>query len=255
MIKLCTSKIIKNEKITANIFDMTIEMPGIVNSAKAGQFINLYTDLSNLLLPRPISICSIDKSEGTIRIVYQKVGKGTEYFSSLQPGQNIKVMGALGNGFNVPETKGVHIAIGGGMGTPPLIELVKSLQGEVIVFLGFRTGSILADEFIKMGAKVYIATEDGSKGFTGNVIELIKHINPKVDFVYSCGPATMLCHVSKWAEEKDIKAQISMEARMGCGFGACVGCTVKVKKAKSTDWENQRVCKDGPVFLSDEVMR
>ncbi len=248
------AEIIKNQDISENIYDMTILVPEIAKEAKAGQFINVYTGKGEYILPRPISICGIDEEKGTIRMVFQVVGKGTELFSALKAGDTVKVLGPLGNGYDISEKYENNVLIGGGIGVPPLLELAKRLEGKKYVFIGARTNPILVDEFKALGAEVYVATDDGSEGFKGNAVQLVREINPAVDAIYSCGPKIMLKAVADWAEEKGIKAQVSMEERMACGIGACVGCAVKIKKEGESDWSNLKVCKDGPVFLSNEVV-
>lgn len=249
------AEILKNKLFAPNIWEMVIKTPKIVQEAKAGQFVNLYTGRGEYLLPRPISICEIQKEEGTLRLLYQIVGKGTEIFSQKKVGETIQVMGPLGNGFDLKqETCGAHVVIGGGIGAPPLLELVKGLQGKVYIFLGARSHPVLIEEFERLGAEVHVATEDGSFGFQGNVLELIHVVEPHADEIYACGPKVMLKNVAVWAAERGIVAQVSMEERMACGIGACVGCAVKIQKKDQSDWEHLKVCKDGPVFLSNEVI-
>ena len=249
------SILVKNEKLTEMMYEFIILSPKIANEACAGQFVNLFTGHGEYILPRPISICEIDKEKGTLRLIFQVVGKGTEIFSQMIEGTEIKIVGPLGNGFSIPdETVKNHIVVGGGIGIAPLIELVKNLKGNIQVYIGAKTSPILVNEFKALGAEVFVSTDDGSEGYHGNVIELLRKINPNVDKVYSCGPKIMLKNLSDWAKEKGISAQVSMEERMACGIGACVGCAIKIKKADSTDWQNLKVCKDGPVFLSDEVV-
>ena len=254
MKKILKAEILKNESISSSIFEMIISAGEIASETKAGQFINLYTGLGEALLPRPISICEIDHENKTLRLIYQVVGKGTNVFSDLKQGEFIKVLGPLGNGFTVDKDIFNHVVIGGGIGVPPLLQLVKELNGKKSVFLGARSSHILVDEFKKYGADVYLASDDGSEGFHGNVLELVKEIKPDVDKIYACGPKIMLKYVSEYSNSLDIKGQISMEERMACGIGACVGCAVKIKKDENTDFENLKVCKDGPVFLSNEVI-
>ena len=134
---------------------------------------------------------------------------------------------------------------------PPLIETCKQLKGKKIVVLGFRSGSFLVEEFEKLGAKVYVATDDGSVGFKGNVVDLLRAEGIKGDMIYSCGPKIMLKFLSMYAEENNIPCQVSMEERMACGIGACVGCVVQIKDGEG--WAYKKVCKDGPVFDSREV--
>lgn len=254
MKKLYYPPIIEQKQIGQDIFSMKLECREIAQTALPGQFVNLYCKEGEMLLPRPISICQVDKEEGTIRLVYALVGKGTRSFSHLKVGDTIKVLGPLGSGFKIEEGINKHILVGGGIGVPPLVELAKHLKGQVYAFLGFAQNPILVDELEGYGVKVFIATEDGSVGFKGNAVKLLDKENIKGDMIYSCGPRPMLKAVSKWAEEKGIRAQVSMEERMACGIGVCVGCTCKTKKKDDTEFQNRKVCTDGPVFWSKEVV-
>ncbi len=244
-VEMC--KVVSNRMLAENIYDLMLCCPKIAAEAKPGQFVEVYPDNGKNLLSRPISICEI--GENTIRLVFQKVGKGTEIFSQLNEGDEIRVLGPCGNGYTLSEGK--NVLVGGGIGVPPLLETCKQLFGEKIVVLGFRSGSFLTEEFEKAGAKVYVATDDGSVGFKGNVVDLLKAENITGDMIYSCGPKIMLKFLSAYAEENNIKCQVSMEERMACGIGACVGCVVQIKNGDS--WEYKKVCKDGPVFDSKEV--
>ncbi len=254
MKKLYYPIIISQKEIAQNIFCMKLQCNEIAKIALPGQFINLYCKEGKMLLPRPISICEIDKEIGIVTLVYAVVGKGTKSFSRLKKGDTIKILGPLGNGFKIDKSVKIHILIGGGIGVPPLVELSKHLKGEVYAFLGFAHSPILTKELESNGAKVFVATEDGSVGFKGNVIELLDKENIKGNMIYGCGPRPMLKAVSKWAKEKGMKAQISMEERMACGIGVCVGCTCKIKKKDEKDWQNRKICTDGPVFWSEEVI-
>lgn len=245
-------KIAHNVEISPGIYKIDLFSKEIVESAKAGQFINVYTNSSGSLLPRPISISQINKEKNVLTLVYAVVGKGTKALSEMKIGEEVKVLGPLGNGFNIPKEAENYIVIGGGIGTPPLVELVKQLKGNIEVYLGFRNNPILIEEFKEYGAKVYVATEDGSVGIKGNVMDILKEKNLKADMIYSCGPKPMLKAIAKYAAENGIKAQVSMEERMACGIGACVGCTCKTKK--NGEVQNKKVCKDGPVFYSEEVV-
>ncbi|KAB3534122.1 dihydroorotate dehydrogenase electron transfer subunit [Alkaliphilus pronyensis] len=252
MKKKLTAIIKKNQQIAHGMFEMLLSVGEIAALASPGQFINLYSNRKDLLLPRPISICEIDKEKGFIKLVYAVVGKGTSDISKMHVGDIIEVMGPLGNGFTISKEIKGHIIIGGGIGVPPLLELAKGLTGEMSVYLGFRCEPILVEEFKKYTDKVYIATEDGGWGIKGNVIGLLKSNHPKGEMIYSCGPKPMLKAVASWAEDNDIKAQLSLEERMACGIGACLVCTCKAKD--NNDWQYKRVCKDGPVFLREEVI-
>ncbi len=252
MKKIEQAVILKNEHYTEQIYDMVLLAPEVAKLAKAGQFINIYTGKGEMLLPRPISLCEIDKKEGTLRLLYQTVGKGTQYFSSLQKGDNLKILGALGNGFSIQPEHQHHILVAGGIGVPPMLELAKTLQGNISVFIGAKSKPILVEDFKKIGAKVFIATDDGSVGLHGTVLDVLKREQPKGDMLYACGPKIMLKAVFEWAEKNQMPIQVSMEERMACGIGACVGCAIQIKK--ENDWENLKVCKDGPVFWGKEVV-
>ncbi len=243
------AKVISINFITDLICDLKLSCPEIVKEAKAGQFVEVYPDNGINLLSRPISICEINKEEGSLRLVFQIVGKGTKLFSELKQGDEIRLLGPCGNGYNLSEGKSV--LVGGGIGVPPLLETCKQLKGEKIVVLGFRSGSFLVEDFEKLGAKVYVATDDGSVGFKGNVVDLLRTEKIVGDIIYSCGPKIMLKFLSMYAEENNISCQVSMEERMACGIGACVGCVLQIKDGDS--WTYKKVCKDGPVFDSREV--
>ena len=250
MKKVEEAVILKNISIAPDIFDMLIKAPFAAENSAAGQFVEIYTGNGVNLLPRPISICEIDKNAGTLRLVYQVVVKGTEIFSKKNKGDVLRIIAPLGSGYNIKNVN-KSIFVGGGIGVPPLLETVKRSIGEKVVILGFRTGTILKDDFEKTGARVLIATDDGSVGFKGNVVDLIKYENITGDIIYSCGPKIMLKFLSEYAESRGIECFVSMEERMACGIGACVGCAIKIKAGDS--FSNKKVCKDGPVFNSKEV--
>lgn len=249
-------KILKNKKITSDIYDMTVLCPEIAEQSKAGQFVNVYLDKGEHLLPRPLSICEIDRQNGTLRLVYRIVGKGTEYLSKCKKGGKIRLLGPLGNCFETEEAQKRIAVIGGGIGTPPLLELVRQIKGgnpacEIYAFLGFRTEPVLAEDFEKYGAVVHVSTDDGSAGFHGNVVENMDNFSFDYDVMYACGPNIMLESAADWARARKTKLYVSMEERMACGIGACVGCAVKIKSGYSFVYK--KVCKDGAVFLAEEV--
>lgn len=241
-----------NVEVVPGIWQMELYAPKIAAKALPGQFINLYAVDKTLLLPRPISLSAILPER--LRVVYRIAGKGTEQFSRLHREEQIKIMGPLGNGFVLPDISKNSIVIGGGLGIPPLLELVHRLKGKITVFLGFSQKPFLTEEFEKTGAAVHIATQDGCMGYKGNVIELLEKIVPDGDMIFACGPQLMLQSTVKWAKKHHIPSQISMEERMACGLGACLGCAVKVQRTDAEDWEYLRVCKDGPVFRGEEVV-
>lgn len=243
--------ITENIRITEDILSMWFEAGDIARTAGSGQFVNLYCRDKSRLLPRPISICGIDREKGCIRLVYRIAGKGTEEFSQLIAGDSIEVMGPLGNGF-YPEGKKALI-IGGGVGIPPLLELAGELKCDKDIILGYRDVTYLDEEFKPIG-NVYIATEDGSRGIKGNVMDALRKHELYSDIIYACGPAPMLKAVKVYASEHGIRAQLSLEERMACGVGACLGCTCAATEVDShSNVRNKRVCKDGPVFYADEV--
>lgn len=248
---IVSAKILKNVEIFPDIFDMILESRELSSTARAGQFLKIYVDNNKNLLPRPISICEINKEENTLRVVYQKLGEGTEYFSNLEKGEFLRVIGNCGNGYTI-NNGATHILVGGGIGVPPLLETCKQLKGEKIVILGFRTGSYLKDDFEKAGAKVFVATDDGSIGFKGNVVELLKENNIQGDYIYSCGPKPMLSALTTYAKNNNIDIQVSLEERMACGVGGCVGCVAKINQNDEPVFK--KVCKDGPVFNGLEVI-
>ena len=249
------AEIIENRPIADKIYLMKITCPKIAALSAAGQFVELYTGLGERILPRPISISEIDAIKGELTLIYQVVGNGTECFSRKNKGDLIKVLGPCGNGFKINNEIKKHIIAGGGIGIPPLVELCKNLEGDVSVFIGAKSSPILTEKFESLGAKVYVASDDGSAGFKGNVVELMDKIKPEGGMIYSCGPKIMLKFVAEWGEKNGIPVQVSMEERMACGIGACVGCAIKIKDSESENgWKHLKVCKDGPVFMGSEVL-
>ena len=244
-------KIIENIALTDDVFSIWLEAPSIANEARPGQFLNLFSRNHSMLLPRPISICEIDKHGGRIRLVFRVVGKGTKEFSLLRREDTIEVMGPLGNGFTIEGNKA--LIIGGGIGIPPLLQLSKDFTGEKHIVLGYRDITFMVGDFSSYG-NIYLSTEDGSSGVKGNVINAIEKYKLEVDIIYACGPTPMLKGIQKYAQEHNIKAQLSLEERMACGVGACLGCVCKSKEIDDhTMVNNKRVCKEGPVFYWDEV--
>ncbi len=223
--------------------------------AKAGQFISLYSKDGSHLMPRPISICQINKIENKLRLVYRVAGFGTDEFSKLTAGDEIKIMGPLGNGFPL-EGKNPCV-VGGGIGVPPMLGLSESLQkmgASVSSIMGYRNSENFLKEELTKSSKLYVATDDGSVGTHGTVVDAIKEQNVTCDVMYACGPKPMLKALSAYCLENDIKLYISLEERMACGVGACLGCVCKTKEVDDhSQVNNKRICKDGPVFLSTEV--
>lgn len=251
-----TAVVISQECLLPGIFGMWLEAKEIAALAVPGQFVSLFTKDKSKLLPRPISLCEIDKEKGLLRVVYRVTGKGTgtEQFSEMAKGDTIEIMGPLGNGFPLEEGKGKKaFLIGGGIGVPPMLELAKQLDAEKQLVMGYRDEQFLTEEFQKNGT-LYLATEDGSAGTKGNVLDAIRENALTADIIYACGPAPMLRAIKRYAEENNIVCYVSMEERMACGIGACLACVCKSKEVDGhSHVHNKRVCKDGPVFLSTEV--
>ena len=244
--------IISQEEIAPGIFSMWLKTEQIAQHAKAGQFISIYCEDGSRMLPRPISICEIDKNDGALHLVYRVAGKGTQEFSEKNTGMELSVLGPLGNGFPLKSKKA--FLIGGGIGIPPILELAKQLDCEKQIVLGYRNSDMfLLDEFKKYGS-VYIATEDGSYGSKGNVLDAIRENDLEADIIYACGPTPMLRALKEYAAEKQMECWISMEEKMACGIGACLVCVCKSKEVDAhTNVHNKRVCKEGPVFRAEEV--
>lgn len=244
--------ITKMQHLTADICSMWVEEPCMAQTAKAGQFVSLYCDNAAKLLPRPISICEIDKRKGRLRFVFRVVGSGTEEFSQKRAGETVAIMGPLGNGYTLTGEKA--LLFGGGIGIPPLLELAKQLSGEVQIVLGYRDASLFLKEEFDAYGTVYVSTEDGSVGTKGNVIDAAAAHGLTADMIFACGPTPMLRGVQAFAKERGILAQISMEERMACGIGACLACVCHSKDVDThSHVKNQRVCKEGPVFYADTI--
>jgi dihydroorotate dehydrogenase electron transfer subunit len=240
------------KEIATGIYDMWIKTT-LAKTALPGQFISVYPEDKSTLLPRPISICETDKEKGMLRIVYRVAGKGTSEFSTYNEGHNIDILGTLGNGFPIEKAKGKRVFLmGGGIGIPPMLELAKQVGGDIIV--GYRNSELfLSDDLAKYG-KVHIATEDGSVGTLGNVLDAIKSEGLEGDIIFACGPMPMLRAIKAYAQEKGMEAYISLEERMACGVGACLGCVVKTKEIDHhSHVKNARICTDGPVYNANDV--
>lgn len=249
-----TAKVVSQQALTDDIFSMWIQADEIAGAAVPGQFISVYTKDAGKLLPRPISLCQVDKEKGQLRIVYRVVGAGTSQFSAYQAGDDIEIMGPLGNGFPLERAAGKKVfLIGGGIGIPPMLELAGQLDCEKQAVLGYRDVLFLNDEFEKF-SDVYVATEDGSAGTKGNVLDAIRENGLKADVIFACGPTPMLRALKAYAEEHEIECWLSLEEKMACGIGACLACVCQSKEVdEHSHVHNKRICKDGPVFLAQEV--
>ena len=251
--------VLSQECLGAGIYDLTIQTKEIAAHAKAGQFVSLYSDDASKLLPRPISLCGIDAEAGTLRLVYRVTGEGTgtEEFSRLKKGDTVKILGPLGNGFTIEPGKKAFL-IGGGIGVPPMLQLAKDIKKAGVVpfqiVMGYRdANTFLMDEF-KEQAETFVATEDGSVGTKGNVLDAIRANALTADVIYACGPTPMLRALKAYAAEQGMDCYISMEERMACGIGACLACVCNsTSKDEHSNVNNKRICKEGPVFDAKEV--
>lgn len=239
--------------IATGVFEMWLKTNQIAKEAKPGQFISVYSNDGSRLLPRPISICRIEGDE--LRIVYRVAGKGTEEFSKMHAEDSLDIQGPLGNGYDVkaPYAAKKAVLFGGGIGIPPMLELAKQLDCEKDIVLGYRDELFLNDEFEQYG-KVTIATEDGSCGTKGNVLDAVRENHITAEVIYACGPTPMLRAIKAYALEHDIECYLSLEEKMACGIGACLACVCQSKDIDAhSQVHNKRVCKEGPVFHAKEV--
>lgn len=243
--------LVRKVALSATAFDFTIHCKDVAAEAEAGQFVNLRC--GEKMLRRPISICQIDKKRGNIRLVFEVRGEGTKWLASLKEGDSVDMLAPLGRGFSL--AKGKTIVVGGGIGVPPLLEVVRqSEKAEAI--LGFRSKefALLKKDF-ERECDTFIATEDGTMGIPGLVTDVLRE-RLKAEpcaMVSACGPTPMLKAVAAIAQEFDVPCQVSMEERMGCGVGACLVCACKTKNKENGEDEYSRVCKEGPVFDAKEV--
>ena len=250
----CLAKVTAQESLADGIYSMWIQAGEIAAEARPGQFLSIYTRDASRLLPRPISICEIDREKGSLRIVYRIAGAGTEEFSHYRAGDMVTVMGPLGNGFPLDsDGKRKAFLIGGGIGIPPMLQLAKELKCQKQMVLGYRDRLFLNEEFEAYGS-VALATEDGSAGTRGNVLDAIRENGLQADVIYACGPTPMLRALKNYAMEHGIECWLSLEERMACGIGACLACVCQSKEVDShSHVHNKRICKDGPVFAAQEV--
>ena len=237
--QLCIIK--QNKQLAEGVFEM--RLGGDFAGTRSGQFVNI--TVPGLYLRRPISVC--DASEDELTLIYKVVGRGTESLSGSKPGGSLDVLTHLGNGYDLSHAGEKPLLLGGGVGVPPLYMLAKELIGlgkDVTVILGFNTKSEIfyAEEFASLGAKVIVTTVDGSEGVRGFVTDAMKDID--YSYFFTCGPLPMLKAVYA---QSTTDGQFSLEERMGCGFGACMGCSIMTKGGA------KRVCKDGPVFSKTDL--
>ena len=255
-------EILKTKKIIDGIYKFTIKAPEIANVAKAGQFLEIQVSKTGeVFLRRPISIYNINKDAGEVEFIFQVKGKGTELLATRKEGETLNILGPLGNGaFTISKYKKVAI-IGGGIGTYPLYELAKELKEtseNITMYMGFRNKDLvtLEKEFEEVTDNVVITTDDGSYKQKGFALDVLKEDckKEKPDIIFACGPLPMLKAVQSFANENDIKCEMSLEERMGCGIYACVGCNVRIVTEDPNEVKYKYVCTNGPVFSSKEVI-
>lgn len=261
------------EELSKGIFSLTLRAEKIAAKAVPGQFVSVYCEDRSRLLPRPISICETGRhygedggrdwkllQEGLLRLVYRASGEGTKSFSRLREGDRVDLTGPLGNGFPLQKAEGKRVLlVGGGIGTPPMLELSRALREtgkarEITAALGYQSETFL-DREIGTYCRVLVATEDGSHGCPGNVLTAITREKIEADLIYACGPLPMLRALKAYALEHQIECWLSMEEKMACGIGACLSCVLKTEEIDAhSQVKNRRVCTEGPVFLSTEIV-
>ena len=246
--------IAEKSAIARNIYSFTISCPEIAQVAVPGQFVHIRT--GSFTLRRPISICGIDPIKGTLRIVFEIRGEGTSEIANLNKGDVIDMLAPLGHGFTVnPDFRKV-ILIGGGIGTPPMLPLAMAYGEKAVTISGFRNASavILQEDFAAAGAETILCTDDGSAGIHGFVTQPLEELvkNGGIDAVFACGPTSMLKRITEICKENSVYCEISLEERMACGIGACLGCACRTKRNDEEYFAH--VCKDGPVFKAEEVL-
>ncbi len=238
-------RIVSNTALTPAIYRMVLE-GDTQYITRSGQFINI--ELEGKFLRRPISVADYDDT--TVTIIYKVVGRGTDQMASMREGETLDILTGLGNGFSTENEAQRPLLVGGGVGVPPMYNLCKRLINEgkrPIVIMGFNTADEIFyyDEFRSLGAEVYCSTVDGSEGTKGFVTDVIREKALTFDYLYTCGPLPMLRALY---DATEVDGEFSFEERMGCGFGACMGCSCKTK------YGNKRICKDGPVLKREEII-
>lgn len=247
-----TATVLEQTEIAPEIFSLWLQTNYIASDAKPGQFVALYSEDKSRLLPRPISICEIEQDQNRLRLVYRIAGCGTKEFAGLTAGDAIRLVGPLGNGFQDIGKKA--LLVGGGIGIPPMLEFAKQMSSEKEILLGVRDRAFMQEDFQKQGT-VYLSSDTGACGVKGTVIDAIKEYGLQPEVIYACGPTPMLAALKEYAHLNQIPCYISMEEKMACGIGACLACVCKTtSKDEHTNVHNKRICKEGPVFLADEVI-
>lgn len=247
--------IMGRRQLSPGVYKYLLSSPGIARTAAAGQFVQVTAP--GFFLRRPISICRIDPQDGTLVLVMEVRGEGTAAIARLGSEESLDLIGPLGNGFALKDAASQALCVGGGIGVPPLCQAAAHHGANAAVVAGFRSASavILADEVQNLGADFAVATDDGTAGHHGLVTDLVKkHLEEnKTDVIYACGPMPMLKAVAALAKEKGVECQVSLEERMACGMGACLGCACALYDEKGEQYYGH-VCKDGPVFPAERVV-
>ncbi|GAB4112521.1 MAG: dihydroorotate dehydrogenase electron transfer subunit [Candidatus Caldatribacteriota bacterium] len=265
------TKIISKQELVPHIFLLKLKAPLLTQSAIPGQFIHIQCSENNHpLLRRPFSLHRIDKEKGEVYILFRVVGEGTKILSQRKEGEYLDILGPLGNGFNLNLDSRFIMLVGGGMGVAPLLALAEEgvkMGKKVKVLISALTKNLIIREeaFKKCGAEVEAITEDGSYSRRGLITELLRENLNKKNFIpdqlFACGPKVMLREIVKICADFHLENQISLEERMGCGIGACLGCVCKIKVVENKDGQNfqnnyvyKRICSDGPIFKGEEVV-
>ena len=251
--------IVSQEMLAPGIYSMWVQT-AMAADAHPGQFVGVYPKDGSRLLMRPISICDVSDDKTQLRLVYRAGGNGTKEISSYAAGEEVYLLGVLGNGYDLSKMQGKKvILLGGGIGIPPMLGLAKTLKNNNITdnvhaFLGYRDKNTFLDDEFEEVCNVHLASDNGEIGFHGNVVDALKESGVKPDIIMACGPMPMLKGIKTYAEAEGIEAFISLEERMACGVGACLGCVVKTtKEDHHSHVNNARICTDGPVFDAKDV--
>lgn len=249
-----TAIIHEHTELASGIFSLWLKTD-FAKEAKAGQFLGVFLKDKSKILARPISICDVDAKSNLLRMVYRTAGEGTRELSTYKKGQTVEILGVLGNGYDISLVEGKKVLlIGGGIGIPPMLLSAKSVPGEKEIVLGYANEDLFLKEEFEAVAPTHIATMDGSVGTKGTVLDAIKEKDIRADVIFACGPMPMLRAIKAYAQENHMTAYISLEERMACGVGACLGCVCKtVEKDHHTHVNNTRICVEGPVFNAADV--
>ena len=241
--------LISKDKLTKTIYDFRLQNKELAALTKPGQFVQVL--VPGKTLRRPISVCDVNGD--IIRLVFEVRGEGTEILSLMKPGDEINIIAPLGNGFELDKNKKT-IFIGGGIGVPPMLYSAKQCGENATVINGFRNKDavILSEDISSCVGNLIITTDDGSYGIHGFVTQPLLELIDSVEMICACGPTPMLKNISAMAKEHNVPCQVSLEQRMACGIGACLGCAVAVYRGDGSTFY-KHVCKDGPVFNSEEV--